>query len=62
MQTAINWTPIVDTLTGVPEIFTPLVSIAIAILPLVIIFAVIGFITGLFKDIVTGIGEAFKFR
>jgi hypothetical protein len=61
MQT-INWTPIVDTLNGVPEIFTPLVAIAVAIVPLVIIFSIIGFITGLFDDLVAGIGGAFRRR
>jgi hypothetical protein len=57
---SINWTPIVDTLNGVPEIFTPLVAIAVAIVPLVIVFSIIGFITGLFDDLIAGVGGSFR--
>ncbi len=41
----VNWTPVVDMLNGVVGIFAPLLSIMIAVVPLILLGSVIGLVT-----------------
>lgn len=51
----INWTPIVDMLNGVVAIFSPLLSIMVAVVPIILVGSVVGLVTGIFDDIIDGI-------
>ncbi|OPY31178.1 MAG: hypothetical protein A4E28_00025 [Methanocella sp. PtaU1.Bin125] len=59
---SINWTPVVDMLTGVVDIFAPLLSIMISVVPLILLGSVIGLVTGIFDDLVKGIQGYLKPR
>lgn len=56
----INFTSVVEILEATVAIFPPLVEIIIAVVPVLIIVAIVSFVLGLFGAILDGITSAFR--
>ncbi len=58
---SINWTFIGDRIEGAGSIIPSISNLVIAIVPLVLLLIVVGFVTGVFDSIISAIQDAFTF-
>ena len=57
---SVDWTPIAEMLDGVVLIMPSMGNLVIAAVPIILIVAVVGFVTGMFDGILDGIQGAFS--
>jgi len=56
----VNFTSVIEILNETVNIFPPLIEIIIAVVPLLVIVAIVSFLLGLFAAILDGITSAFR--
>ena len=60
-QPSVNWTAIGDIIEGAGSIMPSVGSLITAIIPVLLLLIVVGFVTGLFDSIIGAISDAFRF-
>jgi len=60
MTTAVNWTEIGNLISDSATVFTAIVDVVVALVPLLIVLAVVGFILGLFDAVLRGLTNRFR--
>lgn len=58
---SINWTEIGQIVEGAGSIMPSIGSLIVAVVPVVLVLVVVGFVTGIFESIITAIRDAFRF-
>ena len=60
-STSINWTEIGDIIEGAGSIMPSVGNLITAVVPVILLLIVVGFVTGLFDSIIGAISDAFRF-
>ena len=58
---SINWTEIGQIVKGAGSIMPSIGSLIVAVVPVVLVLIVVGFVTGIFESIISAIKDAFRF-
>jgi len=58
---SVNWTEIGDLISGVGNIMPSIGNLVVAIVPVILILIVVGFVVGIFDSIISAIRDAFRF-
>ena len=58
---SINWTAIGDIIEGAGSIMPSVGELITAVVPVILLLIVVGFVTGLFDSIIGAISDAFRF-
>jgi len=57
---SVNWTQISDVITGAGELMPSIGNLVIAVVPILLILVIVGFVVGLFDGIIGAIQDAFR--
>ena len=57
----VNWTDIGNLIEGAGSIMPSIGNLVVAVVPVILILIVVGFVTGLFDSIIGAIRDAFRF-
>jgi len=60
MTSYIDITNLSDTITAIAGLGSPLTTLVVGFIGLIIVVALVAFVTGLFDDILAGVGHAFR--